>query len=154
MMGTVVMKLIAEEINLEDRCQLCPQLIERKGNEVQKLICKVECTKAQLKKPSGKETYYPEDDQFFYLGSHVDKSVQEKIKKGKVDIDFAKLISKKKTKDEDKLDIVSRGGKSYVLPTLEKDVLVIGSFKKWEQVFSIFCSIYTSSFSDRTSQLF
>ena len=120
-----------------------PSYREKRKQEAQKIICDAERAKAQLTRLSGKEfdTHYPEDDQIFYLGAHVDKALQNKIKKGEVDIDFAKLITKRKHKDEDKIDIVSRGGKSYVLPTLDKATAVIGSYKKWEQAFRIFCSI-------------
>ena len=97
-------------------------------------------------RPTGKDQIYPQDDQFFYLGTHVDKSTKDKIMKGEVDIDFAKLISKKKQKDEDKLDIISREGKSNFLPTAERDMPVINCYEKWEQAFCIFVAFTPEPF--------
>ena len=54
------------------------------------------------------------DDEFFYLSSHVDKTVKEKIMKGEVDIDLSKLIMKRKPASDNKLGIINKEGRSFL----------------------------------------
>ena len=72
------------------------------------MILDVERSKAQMARPTGTNSItkaladnnsdhcYAEDDLFFHLMAHVDKSIQNKLKKGEVDIDISKLLVKQR----------------------------------------------------------
>ena len=98
----------------------------------------IERSKAQLARPAGNNSNDTEDDKFFHMLAHVDKAVVDKIKKGDVDIDLTKLLVKQKKTDDHRLEMINKEVYSFLIPSNEKDLPVITSFKKWEGSFQGF----------------
>ena len=93
-----------------------------------------ENSKAKLLQPEGRDdddTYdYRNDDKFFYRASHVDKTIQEHIKRGDVDVDISKLLFKRKLSHDSKLEIINKEGRSYFIPHGEQESPVINNYRK------------------------
>ena len=119
------------------------------------MVKDAELSKAKLNRPPGMEYNYACDEQFFRMLAHIDKTLQDRIKKGDVDIDLSKLLVKKKMSSEsDKLEIRNKDGRSFFVPSSEKDQPIINCFKRWEQAFRILSGIYTQMHPDRANQLY
>ena len=69
---------------------------------------------------------------------------------------FSKLLVKRKVslKDNARLELANKEGRSYFIPTIEKETLEINSFRRWEQAFRVFSGIYTIAHPDRVNQLY
>ena len=50
--------------------------------------------------------------------------------------------------------MVKKHGYSYLIPSDEKELPAITSFKKWEQAFRVFSSIYVMTHPDGANQLY
>ena len=84
------------------------------------------------------------DEDYLLVGSYVDDVTRRKIGNGEY-VDFAKLMPKDKlTGEEDqRMEMVNRGGLTYWLPVSDQEVTSISSYIKWEQAFRVFSNIYT-----------
>ena len=134
------------------------ELKEAHKKHEKELILEAERSKAKINQPTGKgiEHHYRLtcDDEFFYLSSHVDKTIRDKIRNGEVDIDLSRLILKCKLSNDNKLEIINKEGHSYFVPTSDREIPMINSFKRLEQAFRIFSGIYTKTRPDRVQQLY
>ena len=110
---------------------------------ITKLIKQAELSKAKLLRPSGEQYDYSRDDDFYHFMAHIDKGLQEKIRKGEF-IELNKLLVRRKPilNQESRLDIVNRSGRSFLVPNNERELLSINSFKRWEKPF-IYTQVYT-----------
>ena len=97
---------------------------------------------------------YREDDRFFQITAHVDRTLKDKIAEGEVDIDPSKLLIKPKQTNDHRLDLIHKDGRSYYLPSHEKELPIISSVKTWEQAFRVLSCIYTQSRPQRANQLY
>ena len=131
--------------------------------QADELIRTAEHNKAAMVKPSGNQLPYNNffsstamnDDQFYQLASHTDKRTRRKIQKGKF-LDLAKLLkqSKNSSKKDNNLEIVSKDGRSYFLPSAEKDTIEINSFRHWEHAFRIYAGIFAHANHSSADELF
>ena len=94
------------------------------------------------------------DENYMVVGAHVDVNLQHKIVNHEY-CDFAKLLPKGRvTREEDnRMEIVNRGGSTYFVPVSERENAVINCFAKWEQAFRVFSNIYTRAYPDRSTEL-
>ena len=93
------------------------------------------------------------DKNYLVIGSHIDLSLHDKIKRGDY-VDFAKLLPKDKiatAQEEHCFELVNRGGQTFFVPAERESGVT--SFQKWEQAFRIFSNIYTQEHLDRASEL-
>ena len=83
------------------------------------------------------------DDDFFHLTCHIDPTLIHRIEKGEY-VELEKLLPKEKlggvSGNENRLEWVHRDGGTFLVPA-QKDSK-IGSFRKWEQAFRAYATIY------------
>ena len=103
----------------------------------------------ELSKPTGMDYNYACDEKLFHVSAHMDKTIRDRILKGDVDVDLAKLLVKKKLSgDSDKLEAVNKEGRSFFVPASGKEQPVINCFKRWEQAFRILSGICMQTHPD------
>ena len=92
------------------------------------------------------------DDDFFHLTCHIEPSLIHKIEKGEF-IELEKLLPKDKIgkHDEGRLEWVQRDGGTYLVPA-QKDNK-IGSFRRWEQAFRAYATIYCGANPHRLKEI-
>ena len=95
-----------------------------------------------------------EDDEFFHLTCHVEPGLKNKILNGEF-VKLEKLLPKtrgvnNRFSDESKMQLVNRDGMSWVPAEKEK----INSFRRWEQAFRIYASIYSKAHPSRSPEIF
>ena len=94
------------------------------------------------------------DDNYLVIGSHVDSNLQAKIVNHEY-VDFARLLPKDRISKEDdnRLEIINKGGLTYFAPVADREMVGITNFNKWEQAFRIYVNIFTRAFPERASAL-
>ena len=93
------------------------------------------------------------DDDFFHLTCHIDPSLIHKIEKGKF-VELEKLLPKEKlgrNSEDNRLEWVQRDGGTYLVPA-QKDNK-ISSFRKWEQAFRGYATIYCGANPHRSKEI-
>ena len=83
------------------------------------------------------------DEDYLLVGSYVDETTRNKIGNGEY-VDFAKLMPQDwiNAEEDNRMEIVNRGGMSYWVPIADKNSTNISSYLKWEQAFHVFSNIY------------
>ena len=94
------------------------------------------------------------DESYSVVGAPIDESIRSKIACGEY-VDFGKLLPKDRVlmKEDGRMELVIKNGKTYWVPASAADVVVINNFSKWEQAFSVFSNIYTNRYPHRSSEL-
>ena len=97
------------------------------------------------------------DDDFFHLTCHVDESLREKIEKGAY-VDLERLLPKERgssfgasNEDNGRLEWVRRDGHTFLAPVNDKGK--INSFRKWEQAFRTYATIYCGANPNRSKEI-
>ena len=93
------------------------------------------------------------DDDFFHLTCHIDPNLIHKIKKGEF-VELEKLLPKDKlgkTNEENRLEWVQHDGNTFLVPA-QKDSK-IGSFRRWEQAFRAYATIYCGANPHRSKEI-
>ena len=101
------------------------------------------------------------DDDFFHLTCHIDQTLQQKIEKGQY-VDLDKLLPRDRLScfdgqstgaigDENKFEWVQRDGGTFLMPA--KRSSRITSFRKWEQAFRVYATIYCSENPNRSREI-
>ena len=125
-------------------------------DEGERIVCEAEANKADLYATPGNQSMAlmnpnswnvnlsgPQvnansvDNNYLLVGAHVDPSLQLKIVRGEY-VDFACLLPKSRyhREEENRLEIISKGGLTYFVPATDRESgNVINSFGKWEQAF-------------------
>ena len=92
------------------------------------------------------------DENYIVVGSHIDPSLRDKIKRGEY-VDFSRLLPKEKSHtDESRLELIHKGGQAFFVPA-DRDGNNISSFYKWEQAFRVYSNVYLKEFLDCTTEL-
>ena len=93
------------------------------------------------------------DNDFFHLTCHVDVSMVSKIEKGEF-IDLEKLLPKdKKRKSEDnRLEWVHQNGGTFLAPVADW-MNKISGYRRWEQAFRVYSTIYCGANSSRSKEI-
>ena len=100
------------------------------------------------------------DDDFFHLTCHIDQVLQQKIEKGQY-VDLDKLLPRDRMSpfdgrvnsvgDESKFEWVQQDGGTFLMPA--KRTSCITSFRKWEQAFRVYTTIYCSENPNRSREI-
>ena len=93
------------------------------------------------------------DDDFFHLTCHIEPNLIHKIEKGEF-VELEKLLPKEKfgkNGDDNRLEWVHKDGGTFLVPA-NRDVK-IGSFRKWEQAFCAYATIYCSANPQRSKEI-
>ena len=118
-------------------------------------MIQAEQSEAKLARPAGNpSTHYSCDNEFFHLAAHVEKGIKDKIRRGEVDIDLSKLLVKRRLSKDTHLEIANKEGRSYFVPTIEKETQEINNYKTWQKAFWVFSGRYTQTNPGRVNQLY
>ena len=105
-------------------------------------------------KPIGKGL---SDDDFFHLTCQVDEALKQKIENGEY-VDLDKLLPKAGPFDSRPVQVegsplqwIQREGGTYLMPA--KKSSRINSFRRWEQAFRIYATIYCSENPNRSREI-
>ena len=94
------------------------------------------------------------DEEYTAIASHVDNHMRRKIIEGEY-VDLVRLIPRDRVSSEEdqRMEIVNRGGLSYWVPVSERSSNTINNIAKWEEVFRIYSRIYTEGNPTRGVEL-
>ena len=94
-----------------------------------------------------------DDDQFFHLACHVDQMMKGKIERGEF-VELEKLLPKKKSfaAEEGRLEWISKDGLTFLVPAQDRELKITG-FKKWDQAFRVYASIYCNANPSRAGEI-
>ena len=93
------------------------------------------------------------DKNYIMVGGHIDTMLCDKIKKGEY-IDFSRLLPwDRMTPNENRLELIQKGGQTFFVPAADRDGVVISSFYKWEQAFHVFSNIYLHEHPEKAMEL-
>ena len=95
------------------------------------------------------------DESYLAAAAHVDDATRSRIIAGQY-VDFARLLPKDRIQymdEENRLECVVRGGQTYFVPAVDRNVPSINSFNRWDQAFMIFANIYLNTHQNRSSEL-
>lgn len=94
------------------------------------------------------------DEDYLLVGNYLDDNTRHKIGNAEY-VDFAKLVPKDRVANEDnqRMEIVNRGGMTYWLQVGDHEGTVISNYSRWEQAFHVFNNVYTSFHPHRAGEL-
>ena len=93
------------------------------------------------------------DDDFFHLTCHVDSGMIAKIEKGEF-IDLEKLLPKDKNRrnESNRMEWIHSEGSTYLAPVADR-AAKISNFRRWEQAFRIYSTIYCGANPHRSKEV-
>ena len=96
------------------------------------------------------------DDDFLHIMCHVDQSLVNKIEKGEF-VDLERLLPKERftnrpANNEQRMEWVRSEEGTFLVPTQDKSTK-INSFKRWEQAFRIYATIYCGANPSRAKEI-
>ena len=94
------------------------------------------------------------DEDYLLVGNYIDKSIRKKIGNGEY-VDYSKLLPKDRTTSEEdnRMEMVNKGGMSYWVPVSDREGVSISSYGKWEQAFRVFSNVYNEYFPGKAGEL-
>ena len=94
-----------------------------------------------------------DDDDFFHVTCHIDKSLALKIERGEY-VDLEKLLTRDRfrRRESDRLEFVSREGHMYLTPVQDRDQKING-IRRWEQAFRVYAAIYSKANPMRAAEI-
>ena len=154
--GNIEKRIVKSMVVLDDKQhKLTPE------EKADKMFREAEAAKARLFATPGKDNELNKqfhsvlvDEYYLLVASHVDNATLNKIIAGEY-VDFARLIPWDRVlQEEDQhLEMIVRGGKTYWVPAGDRDVQSIHNFGRWEQAFRVYSDIYLRSHPSRSTKL-
>ena len=94
------------------------------------------------------------DEDYQMIDSHIEEAIREKITSFEF-VDFSKLLVKNKSlRDGDqRMEIVSRNGMTYLSPVSERESVQMSSYAKWETAFRVYSNILTTKYPGKATEL-
>ena len=98
------------------------------------------------------------DDELFHLTCHIDKNTQDKIEHGDF-VDLEKLVPKDRLfggssgDGSPRLEWVQKDGQTFLTPANSDKNIKITSFRKWEQAFRMYATIYCGANPSRAREI-
>lgn len=96
------------------------------------------------------------DDKLYGLSIHLDEATLLLIESGQF-IDLSKLLPNDKVVPDDEpecLQLVHQDGKLGIAPQVDKDAVIINSFKRWELAFDVYTGVFARAHPQRGPELF
>ena len=147
---------IAEEL-VRDVENNAARIYEVSGKLDSRTVDKLNCSKQKELKHIDKSFVQAVviDDGYLTLGMHLESSLRDKIEAGDY-VDLAKLLPKDRVKmeDDNRLEMVNRGGYSYWVPVAERESTPINSYNRWEQAFRVYMNIFVKAHPARATEPF
>ena len=127
------------------------------GQAADELIKESERSRARLLDIPGRNEFnlntIQMDEDYHMIDAHIDEVLRRKIWCFEY-VDFSKLISKNKLYNEDqRLEIVSHNGATYLSPANDRDSVQINTYNKWEQASRVYSNVLTSRYADKATEL-
>ena len=99
--------------------------------------------------------HYEISEVYCQLGSHVKSSLRANIEKGRV-VELERLLKKKRMPSQDeKIQIINRGGQMFYLPAADKETsIAINCYDRCEEAFRIYAGIYTKANPEHAVEIF
>ena len=154
--GNCEKRMVKSMVVLDDKQhKLTPE------EKADKMFREAEAAKARLFATPGKDNELNKqfhsvmvDEDYLLVASHVDNATLNKIIAGEY-VDFARLIPRDRVlQEEDQhLEMIVHGGKTYWVPAGDCDVQSIHNFGRWEQAFRVYSDIYLRSHPSRSTEL-
>ena len=94
------------------------------------------------------------DDDFFHLTCQVDPNLISKIEKGEF-VDLDKLLPKdrkRRSTDENRMEWIHSEGGTFLAPVTDRSAKITG-FRRWEQAFRIYSTIYCEANPQRSKEM-
>ena len=98
------------------------------------------------------------DNDFFHLTCHIDSGLQAKIERGDY-VDLEKLLPKEKgsnfgavSAQEGRLEWIQKDGQTYLAPAQDRSTKIT-NFRKWEQAFCMYATIYCGANPARSKEI-
>ena len=134
-------------------CQILKDLLDNSelGNNLDNVLPKL-----NLSLPAPNLGEGISDDDFFHLICHVDGSLKTKTENGEF-VDLDKLLPKDKSNPQaylsefERLEWVHSEGNTFLAPAKRQSR--INSFRRWEQAFRIYATIYCSKHLQRSREI-
>ena len=94
------------------------------------------------------------DEEYTAIASHVDNALRRRIILGEY-VDLVRLLPKDKVQveEEQRMEIVNRGGMSFWVPINDRNSQSISNIAKWEESFHVYSRIYTEGNPSRAIEL-
>ena len=92
-----------------------------------------------------------DDDDYFHLVCHVDSTLKVKIERGEY-VELEKLLPRKQTQGDGRLEWVSKDGMTFLAPAQDRDYK-ISNIKKWDQAFRVYAAIYCNANPGRAGEI-
>ena len=94
------------------------------------------------------------DENYLLIGAHINQGLRNKIVNFEY-IDFSRLLPRDRVTREDdhRMELVSRGGSTFFVSVVDREMTSINSFTKWEQAFSIYMNVITSAYLNKSAEL-
>ena len=92
------------------------------------------------------------DQDYQMIDAHVDEQMKKRIQCFEY-VDFSKLIVKGRSSEEQRLELVSKNGMTFLSPVADRDTIQINSYLRWEQAFRIYSNIVTARFPQKSTEL-
>ena len=93
------------------------------------------------------------NDDCFHLTCHVDGSMIAKIEKGEfMDLDKLSPKDKKRKGEENRMEWIHSDGNTFLAPVADH-TSKITNFRKWEQAFRIYATIYCAANPTRSKEI-
>ena len=122
---------------------------------VQEIICNAEKAKAQMYPVPGKHEVSDiakMDQNYQMIDALIDPGLRRKILNFEY-IELGKLLPKGRSMDDNRMEIMSKNGFTYLSPVADRETVQINSNIKWEQAFRIFSNILTAQFPLKSTEL-
>ena len=95
---------------------------------------------------------YKIDENYQMIDAHIDDHMRRKIQSFEF-VEFGKLLQKGKTVDDNRMEIVTKNGFTFLLPVSDRESSQINSFNKWEQAFRVYSNVLTSKYPCKATEL-
>ena len=94
-----------------------------------------------------------DDDEYFHLACHVDNALKQKIERGEY-VELDKLVPRRKSfaAEDGCLEWVTKDRLTFLAPAQDKDQKIT-NYKKWDQAFRVYTSIYCNVKPSRLGEI-
>ena len=142
-----------QQLNMDEQPQAQSPQPHNSGRDEQprKLLTQAEKYKENWSAPKG-NVDCDNDDDFFHVTCHIDKTLREKIERGEF-IELEILLPKERNsyKAPDRLELISKDGQAYFAPAQDRNKIT--GIRTWEQAFRVYAAVYSKARPSQASEI-